>query len=119
MLDIRTTPMKEIEEFLEENYRLDESEMKAMTAGILRKKRNLKREKAKNRTRDGELIKLEPNYSPVTTSPVLVDLTYDENEKKKKRNRISAQISRDRKKQYLVELEDENKRLSEETKSYQ
>ena len=46
-------------------------------------------------------------------------MTNDECEKKKKRNRISAQISRDRKKQYLTDLEQENKRLSEETFNFQ
>ena len=33
---------------------------------------------------------------------------------KKKRNRVSAQISRDRKKQYFKELEEKNEKLEEQ-----
>ena len=78
--------------------------MRNLLAGILRKKRFLKREKAKNRNEFKDIIKMESStYQPLLPSN-LTDLTVDENEKKKKRNRISAQISRDRKKQYLVEL---------------
>ena len=73
-------------------------------AGILRKKRILKRERAKRRCKDIGIVKIEPNYIPSIVSPGIIDLTCDENEKKKKRNRISAQISRDRKKQYLIDL---------------
>ena len=111
IFDVRITPMKEIEEFLQENYRLEDSEMRCITSGILRKKRILKRERAKFRTRDMGIVKVEPNFVPSVVTPGIIDLTCDESEKKKKRNRISAQISRDRKKQYLIDLESENRKL--------
>ena len=86
--------------------------MRSLANGIMKKKRILKRLRAKNRTQFNQEVKMEEEYFKPMVSPAIVDLTGDENEKKKKRNRISAQISRDRKKQYLIDLEEENKRLN-------
>lgn len=65
---------------------------------ILKRKNLLKRCRAKNRT--PKIIAYEPEFS-TPTNPNPVDT---EAEIKKKRNRVSAQISRDRKKQYFKEL---------------
>lgn len=73
---------------------------------ILKQKNLLKRNRAKNRKNTPVVKK---NY---TTVVKIAD--EDEEETKKQRNRISAQISRDKKKLRVKELEEMNKKLQEE-----
>jgi hypothetical protein len=42
-LDIRTTPMRDIEQFVDENCPLNEIDKRLLASGILKKKRILKR----------------------------------------------------------------------------
>jgi hypothetical protein len=66
---------------------------------ILKRKNFLKRYRAKNRQ-----PKIVYAYEQFSTS-VPTNAGETEAEVKKKRNRVSAQVSRDRKKQYFKELE--------------
>lgn len=74
---------------------------------IIREKSMLKRERAKNR---GFVVheRKVPQYLPM--------IDEQDEEYKKQRNRISAQISRDRKKEKVKALEELNKQLQEECK---
>lgn len=66
----------------------------------------LKRNRAKNRKYVQKTVATEINASIFSGQP--------NEEYKKQRNRISAQISRDRKKEKVKELEDKNRLLKEQ-----
>lgn len=78
------------------------------------KKRKLimKKNHAKNRNSNGK----KPEYYVISDTVEGVDAKDDEQAQiKKKRNRVSAQVSRDRKKLKIQELELNNKKLKAET----
>lgn len=72
---------------------------------LIKRKNFLKRYRAKNR--QPKILYTYEQYPQVPSS----NGTETEEEIKKKRNRVSAQISRDRKKQYFKELEQKNLKL--------
>lgn len=79
----------------------------------MKRKRKLKRFHAKNRA-------LQPKVEREVVLPVEIkgdaeNSETDHNEIKKKRNRMSAQISRDRKKEHIKDLERNYQQLKEET----
>lgn len=72
----------------------------------------MKKNHAKNRNSNGK----KPEYYVISDTVEGVDAKDDEQAQiKKKRNRVSAQVSRDRKKLKIQELELNNKKLKAET----
>ena len=101
--NIRTTPLSELMAYAEQAYEPSDIIKKSLFATIKRVKLQLKRENAKKRVpqpeRSEEIIeevKIEDNQ---LSSFVFDDQSQET--KKKKRNRMSAQKSRDRKKEYI------------------
>jgi hypothetical protein len=90
---------------VEENPLFKGVELQVIRKRVIREKTKLKRERAKNRSLDIPERKA-PAYLPMIDE---LDEEY-----KKQRNRISAQISRDRKKEKVKALEELNRQLQEE-----
>lgn len=105
-IDICDTPLSEILRFVEVNLAFKGVDIDLLKRKILKQKSLLKRTRAKNR-----------KFVPIpkkTYTGVITVADDDEEETKKQRNRISAQISRDKKKLRVKELEEMNKKLQEE-----
>lgn len=96
--------MQELEVFVEDRCRNDQHTFERIIKKVGVAKRILKRERAKQRTfrKALPIVELHKDESTVCS------LDEDKMSELKKRNRISAQISRDRKKLYLIELERSN-----------
>ena len=77
----------------------------AVRRSVLKLKSKLKREKAKNRI---HTVSERRNFLPAVCEDD------QEEEFKKQKNRISAQLSRDRKKEKVRSLEEQNRQLMEE-----
>ena len=95
---------------MESNFQEDVDDWDGLRKSILKRKKLLKRVHAKNRPLVPTLPKavvlpLEGKEEPEET----------QNEIKKKRNRMSAQISRDRKKEHIKQLERNFQLLQQET----
>lgn len=87
--------------------------LESLRKHILKKKSILKRNYAKNRK---EQYQEEKGLYVISEMPMETSSKEDiQTELKKKRNRMSAQISRDRKKMKLKELETSHNKLMEET----
>ena len=98
-IDIVDTPLEDIINYLERLQLADNLDKMLLRKKILKRKNFLKRYRAKNRP-----PKIVCAYEQFSMSvPVVSGET--EAETKKKRNRVSAQVSRDRKKRYFQELE--------------
>jgi hypothetical protein len=106
-IDLCDTPLQEILRFVEVNLAFKGVDLDLLRRKILKQKSLLKRNRAKNR-KNTTLVK------KTYTSAVAIADEDDEEETKKQRNRISAQISRDKKKLRVRELEEMNKKLQEE-----
>lgn len=109
-MNLRTTHLKDILKFVESNFQEDVDDWDGLRKSILKRKKLLKRVHAKNRPLVPTLPKavvlpLEGKEEPEET----------QNEIKKKRNRMSAQISRDRKKEHIKQLERNFQLLQQET----
>lgn len=87
------------------NPALQGVDLQLMKKKIIREKNKIKRERAKNR-KSVLVERRVPAYIPIVDE--------QDEEYKKQRNRISAQISRDRKKEKTKALEELNKQLQEE-----
>ncbi len=101
-LNICDTPLAEILEAVTTNQMFKGVDLDLLKRKIIKKKNELKRLRAKNR----KMIVREHK-----TSNFSVGQEYEEEEFKKQRNRISAQISRDRKKEKMKALEELNRQL--------
>lgn len=98
-IDIVDTPLEDIINYLERLQLADNLDKTTLRKKILKKKNILKRYRAKNR-QPKAICAYEQFSTPVPSTS-----GETEAEIKKKRNRVSAQVSRDRKKQYFKELE--------------
>jgi hypothetical protein len=105
-IDLCDTPLQDILRFVEVNLAFKGVDLDLLRRKILRQKNLIKRNRAKNRK---NVPNIKKPYEVVVSLP-----DEDEEETKKQRNRISAQISRDKKKLRVRELEEMNKRLQEE-----
>jgi hypothetical protein len=105
LLDIRDTPLNEIMRAVEMNPAFNGVELELVRRKVLKQKNRLKRERAKDRKN----ILREQRAQPFV--PIVDE---EEEEFKKQRNRISAQLSRDRKKEKVKALEELNRQLQEE-----
>ena len=105
-IDICDTPLNEILQFVEVNLAFRGIDLDLLRRKLLKQKSILKRNRAKNR-KTTPVVK--NTYGGLVVLP-----DEDEEETKKQRNRISAQISRDKKKLRVRELEEMNKKLQEE-----
>lgn len=104
-LDIIDTPVDDIINCLDRLQCGQDLDRLMLKKKILKRKNFLKRYRAKNR-QPKSLLSCEIFPTLVSTNGVETEA-----EIKKKRNRVSAQISRDRKKQYFKELEQKNQKL--------
>lgn len=95
-IDLCDTPLQEILRFVEVNLAFKGVDLDLLRRKVLKQKSLFKRNRAKNRKNTPNIKK---TYATVVS---LVD--EDEEETKKQRNRISAQISRDKKKVRVREL---------------
>ena len=110
-MSLRTTHLHDILKFVEANFNEDIEDWEGLRKSIIKRKKVLKRIHAKNR-----------GSVPTLPKAVVIPLELKEesgdqsqNEIKKKRNRMSAQISRDRKKEHIKQLEKNFELLQEET----
>lgn len=105
-MDLCDTPLINILNFVQSNEAFEGVDFEKMKRKIMKQKYILKRNRAKNRKPTHEYVKTEINYCLANEEKV--------EEYKKQRNRISAQISRDRKKEKVRELEEQNQLLREQ-----
>lgn len=101
-LNICDTPLAEILEAVAGNQMFKGVDLDLLKRKIIKKKNELKRTRAKNR----KMIVREHK-----TGTLSIGQECEEEEFKKQRNRISAQISRDRKKEKMKALEELNRQL--------
>lgn len=96
--------MQQLEVFVEDRCRQDQHSFERIIRRVGATKKILKRERAKERTfrKALPIVELQKEESTVCSQDD------DKMCELKKRNRISAQISRDRKKVYVTELEKSN-----------
>jgi hypothetical protein len=87
-IDITDTPLNDIMRKVIENSLFKGVDLHILRKKIIREKTRLKRQRAKNRR----------TIVPERKMPTFVPMVDEDEEYKKQRNRISAQISRDRKK---------------------
>lgn len=127
MLNINVTDLhrNDFEELLK-NSDLPEDEKKHYHAQFVKTKRIYKRERAKMRFGGAQSLALMPVELPIehfaedraaeehSTTKAESD-TPDKDEDQKRKKRMSAQISRDRKKLYIEKMEVENQKLRERT----
>ena len=105
--DLCDTPLAEIIQSVIGNAMFKGVDLDLLKRKVIKKKNELKRTRAKNR----KMIIREHIIANVS-----VPQDCEEEEFKKQRNRISAQISRDKKKEKMKALEELNRQLEEECK---
>lgn len=115
VVDLRITPLEEVMNTVIGMFpNLCLENLENLRKAIMKRKNILKRYHAKNKDRASNLVKKE--YYVISDMQLEnVDKEDIQAEIKKKRNRMSAQISRDRKKLKIQELEVNNSKLLEET----
>lgn len=105
----RTTSLREIMAYFDQYYRIPQEKIKAVLAAARRLKLKMKRTHARQRNgavevrtrqEDTPILPLEIKVEESELSPFVFDDESQET-RKKKRNRMSAQNSRDRKKEYI------------------
>lgn len=94
-LNICDTPLAEILEAVSSNHMFKGVDLDLLKRKVIKKKNELKRTRAKNR----KMLVREHKAASLAVGPEC-----EEEEFKKQRNRISAQISRDRKKEKMKAL---------------
>ena len=108
LTDIASTPLEDLLKIVKTNSVFNNIDLHSLRKKIVREKNRLKRERAKNRP-------IKHFAVPERRAPVFLPVNDEQDEEfKKQRNRISAQISRDRKKEKVKALEELNRKLEEE-----
>lgn len=105
-IDLCDTSLNNILNFVQTNEIFKGVDIQIVKRKVIKQKNILKRNRAKNRKYVEKVVPIEINAGIFSGQP--------SEEYKKQRNRISAQISRDRKKEKVKELEDKNRILKEQ-----
>ena len=98
------------------SYDLNPSDKQAYEAKFQKAKRICKRDKAKTRTSEASLKLLQPLSVTTQDNPTArqdLEAAKNKEEEQKRRKRVSAQNSRDKKKVYIQEIEAENLALKQ------